>query len=114
MKLTSSVVDKILIIKIEEEYLDIKNAVEFKNQVNELINKKTEKILFNFSKINFIDSTGLGSIVTIIKILGSKGSIAICNISDTVKEIFWMTRMDKVFLLYNNEEEALEALTGNK
>lgn len=114
MKLTTSLDNNILIVKIDEEYLDIKNASEFKTKVTELIDKNVHKIIFNFSKINFVDSTGLGSVVTIIKVLGEKGSIAICDISDTVKEIFWMTRMDKVFLLFNNEDEALEAMKGNK
>ncbi|MEE9253288.1 MAG: STAS domain-containing protein [Thermodesulfobacteriota bacterium] len=62
-----------LIVKVMAERLDAKNAVEFKEQISDIISEGNERILLNLEGVEFVDSSGLGAIVTCLKKLGGKG-----------------------------------------
>lgn len=69
-----------LIVKVMAERLDAKNAVEFKEQISDIISEGNERILLNLEGVEFVDSSGLGAIVTCLKKLGGKGELAIYGV----------------------------------
>lgn len=92
---------------------DINAAVstEFKGAITDLINQGNRKFLLNLSKVDFIDSSGLGAIISILKTLETnKGSLAICEIKEQVLNLFRLTRMNQVFKIIQNEKEGLDFL----
>ena len=54
----------------------------------------------------FIDSSGLGALVSVLKTVGRNGKLTLTDIKDTVMQTFTRTRMDKIFSIYKNTEEA--------
>lgn len=100
----------VLIAKVLDGRLDAKIALEFKEKMNGLINKGARSIVLDLSEVDFIDSSGLGAIVSSLKVLGRSGDFVISGTSDTVNTMFKLTRMDKVFRMFNTEDEALAAL----
>ncbi len=105
---------EILIVKLLESRLDASISVDFKDKMAEYIKNGHHAILLNISEVEFIDSSGLGAIVTSLKLSGKKGSIVICGAKETVKSMFRLTRMDKVFQIFDNETEAMAALSNKK
>lgn len=101
----------ILIIKVYDKRMDSTTAYEFKERMSEFIAQNNDLIVLNVSEVDFIDSSGLGAIVSSLKMLGGKGDLVICGIRDTVMRMFKLTRMDKVFGIYDTEKEALTALS---
>jgi anti-anti-sigma factor len=68
-------------------------------------------IVINFEKVNFIDSSGIGLIVSIFKTMQEKnGQFAITNLSQKNEEIFSITRLNKILNIYPAESEALSAI----
>lgn len=105
-------VGNVLVIEVLEPRLDARIAVDFKQQVIERIQKGEKTLLLSLKNVNFIDSSGLGAIVSCLKALGREGDLVISGVQDTVHSLFKLTRMDKVFRLFPGEVEALQALSN--
>ncbi len=76
-------------------------------------NPDLKAIVINFEKVNFIDSSGIGLIVSIFKTIQEKsGQFAITNLSPKNEEIFSITRLNKILSIYPAEAEALSAIKG--
>jgi len=73
-----------------------------------LENHQVRTLVLNFEKVNFIDSSGIGLIVSIFKTMQQKeGKLALTNLSPKNLEIFSITRLNKIFDIYPTEQEAL-------
>lgn len=86
------------LIKISlEGDLDAYSSDEFKEAVLKKI-PSSKDILINARKLNFIDSTGLGSLISIYNnIKEQEKTISIEGIKPNVKQIFEITELDKLF-----------------
>lgn len=70
-------------------------------------------LVINFEKVNFIDSSGIGLIVSIFKTMQQKsGKFALTNLSKKNEEIFSITRLNKILDIFPSEGEAVGALKG--
>jgi anti-anti-sigma factor len=70
-------------------------------------------IVINFENVNFIDSSGIGLIVSVFKTMQERnGSFAITNLSKKNEEIFTITRLNKILNIYPTESEALSSISG--
>jgi stage II sporulation protein AA (anti-sigma F factor antagonist) len=68
-------------------------------------------LIMNFEKVNFIDSSGIGLIVSIFKTMQQKeGKFALTNLSKKNEEIFSITRLNKILDIFESEQEALGAM----
>lgn len=94
--------------------LDVTNSDTFKTEMVKIINKGHKSIILNLSKIDFMDSQGLASLISVYKNLGNEGSLGLCAATTNVKDLFILTRMNRLFELYNNEEEAVQAGLSKK
>ncbi len=101
-----------LIVKVVQTRLDAKIAVNFKEEMTKLINEGNHKLVLDLSGVDFIDSSGLGAIVTCLKVLGRKGDLVIAGVKNDVMTMFVLTRMDRVFQLFPNSEDAAKSLAA--
>ena len=70
-------------------------------------------MVINFSKVNFIDSSGIGLIVSVFKTLQQKNvKFALCALQKKNEEIFVITRLNKILDIYDSEEACMAALKG--
>lgn len=77
---------------------NIEAVVDFRAEINGLIEEGIVNFIFDFSKCNFIDSTGLGALVSIYKkCIERNGSIRLRALKPEVRNLFRLTRLDKVF-----------------
>lgn len=95
--------------------LDSTKAEEFRHTVDQLLKDGAEVILIDLKDISFIDSSGLGTLVVLLKKVRSMGKkLCICSINDQVRMLFELTNMDQVFDVYENREaferEVLQAI----
>jgi anti-sigma B factor antagonist len=91
--------------------LDITTAWQFRLKLQECISKLSRHLVVNLSQVNFIDSSGLTSLVAGMRDADKvKGSFRICNVHPEAKLVFEVTMMDTVFEIFETEEEALEGV----
>jgi anti-sigma B factor antagonist len=112
MQIQDKKIGNILIVKPSEKRIDASVATDFKGKMIDWINTGEKRIILNLAEVDFIDSSGLGAIVSSLKAIGNNGDLVICGISDTVTTLFSLTRMNRVFQIFSTEEEALKALSG--
>jgi len=102
----------LLIVRVKEKRLDARVAPEFRETLQPLVEEGIKKIALNLEVTEFIDSSGLGAIVSVLKAMGSNGNIAISNSAGAVLQMFKLTRMDKIFSIFPSEEEAVGSLAA--
>lgn len=91
--------------------LDASVAPLFKQEVVRLIEAGDLRLVLDLEGVQFLDSSGLGAIVSILKAVGNRGTLAVCNVRGAVLSLFQLTRMDRVFTLHATREDAV-ARTG--
>lgn len=90
--------------------LDASAAPAFKQAVVQLVQGGERRLVLDLSGVDFLDSSGLGALVSILKALGTQGSLAVCGARGPVLALFKLTRMDKVFAIHTDRAEALARL----
>jgi anti-sigma B factor antagonist len=89
--------------------LDITTAWQFRLKLQECISKHSPHVVVNLGQVNFIDSSGLTSLVAGMRDADKvKGSFRICNVHPEAKLVFEVTMMDTVFEIFDTEEEVLQ------
>ena len=90
--------------------IDINTSPQVKKAFDKLMQSKSEKVLINLQKVAYIDSSGLATLVEILKNLKNfGGKLKLCNLSNKVKSLFEITKLEKLFDIVDTEEEALQA-----
>lgn len=90
--------------------LDASVALTFKQQVLEAIGQNNKNVLLDFSHVDFIDSSCLGALVSILKSLNGKGELVLCSLNSNIHNLFQLTRMDRIFSIQDNRQDALQML----
>lgn len=89
--------NKIWDINLEGE-LDVSTADKLKEYLNELLNQEMVDMKLNLENLEYIDSTGLGVMIGILKKLKMENKeIYIVNPKSNVRKIFNITGLDKIF-----------------
>jgi len=91
--------------------LDITTAWQFRLKLQECISKHSRHVVVNLGQVNFIDSSGLTSLVAGMRDADKvRGSFRICNVHPEARLVFEVTMMDSVFEIFDTESEALEGV----
>jgi len=81
-----------------------------KEQLNGVFTRPNTKLILNLEGINFIDSTGFGVFLSVLKTANiNYGQFKICNINKEVMELFKLLQLHNVFEIYSNLEECLKS-----
>jgi len=91
--------------------IDASNAKSVENDLLELINNGTKKVICDFSKNEYISSAGLRVFLTILKNMQrSGGRIVLCSLTSYVQEVFDMAGFSQLFEIYKTKSEAIEKM----
>jgi anti-sigma B factor antagonist len=101
---------QVCVVIPEGERLTVTSATPFKNQVVALVENGHSRFVIDLTTMSFVDSSGLGALVGILKRVGNRGEIVLCGLSDSVRQMFKITRMDQVFTTYPTRSAAVAAL----
>ena len=81
-----------------------------KEQLKEYFNKPKTKLILNLDSIDFVDSTGFGVFLSIMKTANNNyGFFKICNINAEVMELFKLLQLHNVFEIYSSLEDCVES-----
>jgi anti-sigma B factor antagonist len=113
MRFEEQTIDGVIITKILDNRVTADESVQLKEQILKCVNQGYTLIVVDLSEVNFIDSSGLGALISSLKIVGQGGTLAVCGTRSTVLTTFKLTRMDRVFRMYETAEDALQALSAS-
>ena len=92
--------------------LDASVAPAFRQAVLQLVEAGDTRLVLDLGGLEFLDSSGLGAMVALLKGLGSRGALVVCGVHGAVRSLFQLTRMDKVFVIVAGRDEAVARLAG--
>ncbi len=100
----------ISLIRVDGE-VSIEMAAELRDLMLKEIEDGIIRIVVDLGKATYIDSTGLGILISGLRKVGKEeGDLKILGpLAPQVKRIFELTRLDKVFDFYDNEQEAINS-----
>ncbi|MGC2831126.1 MAG: STAS domain-containing protein, partial [Candidatus Acidiferrum sp.] len=75
---------------------------------HEMRDNRTPRVVMNLSKVRYIDSSGVASLVEGLKAARDVGSrFILFGLSTTAREVLQLSRLLRIFEVYDNEEQAL-------
>ena len=99
-----------LIVSLSGE-LDHHSAEKIREKIDGTMEKGFKNLIFNFKKVSFMDSSGIGVIIgRYKKVQGKGGSVCITCLNDKIKRIFEISGLFKIIPYYPNDEDALEKI----
>jgi anti-sigma B factor antagonist len=95
---------------IDKKILDESNIQVIGNQMFGLVDDDArEKIILDFSNVEYLSSAALGKLITMDKkVKKAKGKLRLCSIRPDIYEVFAITKLNKLFNIFENREQALE------
>lgn len=104
--------DGITVITTDER-LDAVVAPQLKDAVNKLAEKGEMKLVIDLEKTRFIDSSGCGALVASLRaLIKSNGDLKIANPSPQAKTLFQLTRLHRVFEIFDDVEGAIKSFAS--
>lgn len=81
-----------------------------RDMVKEMISKKQTRVVLNLGEINYIDSSGIGELVSgFTTIKNSGGELKLLNLTKKVHDLLQITKLYTVFEVHNDEHSALDS-----
>jgi anti-sigma B factor antagonist len=109
MAITVETVGDVSVAVVPMEELDASNSAEFKREVAPLLDATT-KLVFDLTRLRFVDSSGLGVFISCLRKLNAKGGdLKLCGMSKPVRAVFELVRMHRIFDICSTKEEAVHA-----
>ncbi len=95
--------------------LDIEGAIRlgesaefFSQTLDKVLRNETTSIMIDFTRINYIDSTGLGELIGYLsKFSGEDRQVILVNPSERILRLLKVVRLDKVFKIFPDEDSAV-------
>ncbi len=97
-----------LIIRVRHDRIDAAGAIGFKERIRDLIPGEGARVIMDLSQVKFVDSSGLGAIVAVMKLLAPARRLELAGLTPTVEKVFRLTRMDSVFTIHPDLARGLE------
>ena len=104
----------VTVVSIKGQRLDASVAPQLKGHMVDLIQQGGMRFVLNLEDVDFMDSSGLASLMSSMKTLGGHGEMVVCCLGDKVRKLFAITRLDRgVFRIFDTEAEAVTALSSS-
>lgn len=102
-------VDGILVLTIQADHLDAANCRDFRESAREAM-KAAGRVVLDAGSVRFVDSAGLGSILSLLRQLEERGgSLAIARVSPSVQQVFDLVQLPRIIQMYATTQDAVRA-----
>ena len=108
MKITEEKNNGVVICMLEGE-VNINNSGELRKAFDSIIKRNELKVIVDFSGVSYIDSSGLATLIEMFQRLKKIGGhLRFSSMDQKVKNIFEVTKLHKLFEIFDSREQALK------
>ena len=112
LKITDRVVDGITVEALEGRIVLGEESTALREKVKSLLGAGQKKIVLNMSNVTYIDSSGLGTLVSAHTSASTQGAaLKLCNLGSKFQEILQVTKLLTVFEVYPTEAAAIHSFS---
>jgi anti-sigma B factor antagonist len=99
------------LVSISGNLIEKNQANELLEEINELVEKESNKFILNMQDFKYMNSTGLTILLNILtRARKSGGEAVICNVPDRIKSLLVITKLNNVFSVVDSEAVAAQNL----
>ena len=99
----------VAVVQVEGQLI-VGNRQELKELVQRAVEAGERRILIDFSRTGYIDSSGLGALVSISKrIREGGGELRLSGLNEDLRSLFELTKLDTLFAITETPEQALSS-----
>jgi anti-sigma B factor antagonist len=110
MQITERTEDNVPVVSITGD-IDLETSPQLRDFLKPISSKKTRLLLLDFSGVNYIDSSGLATLIEYFQAVQNfQGKLALASLSPRVKNVFEIVRLEQIFSLHPDVPSALAAL----
>lgn len=100
--------DGVTVVDVEGQLI-VGNRQELKAKVLEELDNGERKFVIDFSRTGYIDSSGLGVLVSLSKKIREQGGeLRLSSLNEDLRTLFELTKLDTLFRIADSREDALE------
>lgn len=107
MQLQTQTRPKVITVQVIDDRIDAATAIQFKEKMRDATKNGPPRVVLDLARVQFLDSSGLGAIVAVKKLLGPDRMLELSGLTPTVEKVFRLTRMDSVFTIHPSLEVAV-------
>lgn len=107
MQLDHSSHGETLLVQVAEDRIDASTAIQFKDGMQAASAVAKDRIVLDLSSVTFLDSSGLGAVVAVMKFCAPEIKVELAGLTPIVAKVFRLTRMDNVFKIHETADDAL-------
>jgi anti-anti-sigma factor len=97
----------VLIVEVEGQLI-VGNRQELKATIQQALDNGERKLLVDFAKTGYIDSSGLGALVSISKKVREQGGeLRLSGLNEDLRSLFELTKLDTLFAIADTSAQAL-------
>ncbi|RZK76274.1 MAG: anti-sigma factor antagonist [Pedobacter sp.] len=110
MNVTREDIDNVVLLTIADKDANLTRSEKFKEIVFKEIESGSRNLIISFENVEYLDSSFLGALVAILKNLVPKnGKLSLIALNSDIRNLFELTRLDKIFDLKESLNSALES-----
>ncbi len=110
MKIDTRTVGDVQILDCAGKITLGEGTMAIRNAVREVLKNGGKKIVLNLSEVNYIDSSGIGELVsTYTTVTNQSGQLKLLNLTKKIQELLQITKLLTVFSVYDNEQKAISS-----
>ena len=99
----------LMVLTVMKARVDAQTAPEFKDQARDFLGSGTQDCALDLSRVSFMDSSGIGALVALLKFMGRERKLELCGLTPAVAKTMRLTRLDTVFITRDTLRSALHA-----
>jgi anti-sigma B factor antagonist len=97
----------VMVVQVDGQLI-VGNRHELKDLIQAALETGERRLLIDFSRTGYIDSSGLGALVSISKrVRESGGELRLSGLNDDLRSLFELTKLDTLFAITETPEQAL-------
>jgi anti-sigma B factor antagonist len=97
----------VLVVEVEGQLI-VGNRQELKATIQQALDNGERKLLVDFAKTGYIDSSGLGALVSISKKVREQGGeLRLSGLNEDLRSLFELTKLDTLFAIADDSAQAL-------
>ncbi len=101
--------DGVVVVEVDGQLI-VGNRQELKHLILAEMERGSRKFLVDFSRTGYIDSSGLGVLVSLSKKIREQGGeLRLANLNDDLRTLFELTKLDTLFQIAETREQALKS-----
>ncbi len=108
MKLTSQKMEGVMVLEPRGKIMGGPDATVLHDQLHEFIDQNEKKVVIDLAKVDWMNSTGLGILISGLTTLKNNGGeLKLANVTEKIQSLLTITKLITVFECFDSTEEAV-------